>query len=156
MTPLPDHQPSTKSTHVSKWQLLRQSSAAQEPTHQYPAAPKKVDLGVTAEGWRGCTIRCPPPRTITAHCVASLASPSNCAPHSAALASASVLACWCLRETHQQGQTARVGSHGSHPSHLAFQRGSLRERAAPDQPSSAMLERKSSSKGWENDDEMIL
>ena len=41
----------------------------------------------------------------------------------------------------------------SHPSHLAFQRGSLRERAAPDQPSSAMLERKSSSKGWENDDE---
>ena len=108
MTPLPDHQPSTKSTHVSKWQLLRQSSAAQVPTHRYPAAPKKVDLGVTAEGWRGCTIRCPPPRTITAHCVASLASPSNCAPHSAALASASVLACWCLRETQQQGQIAMV------------------------------------------------
>ena len=108
MTPLPDHQPSTKSTHVSKWQLLRQSSAAQGPTHRYPAAPKKVDLGVTAEGWRGCTIRCPPPRTITARRVDSLASPAKCAPHSAVPAIALLAGAWCLRETQQQGQIAMV------------------------------------------------
>ena len=117
MTPLPDHQPSTKSTHVSKWQLLRQSSAAQELTHQYPAAPKKVDLGVTAEGWRGCTIRCPPPRTITARRVDSLASPAKCAPHSAVPAIALLAGAWCLRETQQQGQIAMV-DHWLHPSQI--------------------------------------
>ena len=119
MTPLPDHQPSTKSTHVSKWQLLRQSSAAQGPTHRYPAAPKKVDLGVTAEGWRGCTIRCPPPRTITARRVDSLASPAKCAPHSAVPAIALLAGAWCLRETQRQGQIAMV-DHWLHPSHLRF------------------------------------